>query len=49
MMTLPHDGLPPDLGVLRTAAQHHNAHVGIYAEVERGGTIAAGDMLEPLS
>jgi uncharacterized protein YcbX len=49
MTTLPHDGLPPDLGVLRTAARHHNAHVGIYAEVERGGTIAAGDTLEPLS
>lgn len=48
MTTLPHDGLPPDLGVLRTAAQHHNAHVGIYAEVERGGTIVAGDTLEPL-
>jgi hypothetical protein len=37
MTTLPHDGLPPDLGV------------GIYAEVERGGSIAAGDTLEPLS
>jgi uncharacterized protein YcbX len=49
MTTLGHDGLPPDLGVLRTAAQYHNAHVGIYAEVERGGAISAGDTLEPLS
>jgi hypothetical protein len=49
MTTLRHDEVPPDLGVLRTAAQHHNAHVGIYAEVERGGTIVAGDALELLS
>lgn len=49
MTTLPHDGLPSDLGVLRTAAQHHRAHVGVYAEVERGGTVAAGDDLEALS
>jgi uncharacterized protein YcbX len=48
MTTLGHGGLPPDVGVLRAAARHHNAHVGIYAEVERGGTIAAGDTLEPL-
>lgn len=49
MTTLEHQGLAPDIGVLRAAAQHHNAHVGIYCEVERGGAIAAGDALEPLS
>jgi hypothetical protein len=48
MTTLAQGALPADLGVLRAAVQHHHAHVGIYAEVERGGTITAGDTLEPL-
>jgi uncharacterized protein len=46
MTTLGHGRLPSDLGVLRTAAQHHAAAVGIYAEVISGGAIAAGDVLE---
>ena len=49
MTTLAHGSIPPDLGVLRTAARHHSAHVGVYAEVVRGGAIAAGDALEPSS
>jgi uncharacterized protein YcbX len=49
MTTLAQGSLPPDLGVLRTAAQHHRAQVGVYAEVISGGAIAAGDVLEPIS
>lgn len=46
MTTLGHGGLDPDLDVLRTAARVHGAHVGIYAEVVHGGTIAPGVALE---
>jgi MOSC domain-containing protein len=35
--------LPPDPGILRTAAQHNKVNVGIYATVERGGSIRRGD------
>lgn len=45
MTTLAHGTLPADTGVLRTAAVHHGAHVGIYAEVLHGGTVAVGDPL----
>jgi uncharacterized protein YcbX len=45
MTTLGQGPLPPDLGVLRTAAKHHSAHVGIYAEVVHGGSVAVGDSL----
>jgi uncharacterized protein len=31
--------LPRDLGILKTAAQHNEASVGVYAEVLRGGVI----------
>jgi hypothetical protein len=30
-------------GILRTAAQHNQANVGVYASVRRGGTIRRGD------
>jgi len=30
-------------GILRTAAQHNQVNVGIYAAVLRGGTIRRGD------
>jgi MOSC domain-containing protein YiiM len=45
MTTLGQGALPADTGVLRTAAAHHGAHVGIYAEVVHGGAIALGDTL----
>jgi uncharacterized protein YcbX len=43
MTTLPQADLPSDPGVLRTAAQHNQVNVGVYAGVTRGGTIRRGD------
>jgi MOSC domain-containing protein len=43
MTTLPQGDLPKDPGILRTAAQQNGANVGVYASVERGGTIRRGD------
>jgi uncharacterized protein YcbX len=43
MTTLPQGDLPKDAGILRTAAQHNQANVGVYAEVIAGGTIRRGD------
>jgi uncharacterized protein len=43
MTTLPQADLPADPGILRTAAQHNRANVGVYAAVLRGGTIRRGD------
>jgi uncharacterized protein YcbX len=43
MTTLAQGDLPPDLSVLRTAAQHNQANVGVYAAVLQGGTIRRGD------
>jgi uncharacterized protein len=43
MTTLPQGDLPKDPGILRTAAQHNQVHVGVYASVARGGTIRRGD------
>jgi uncharacterized protein YcbX len=43
MTTLPQDDLPKDQGILRTAAQHNQVNVGVYANVARGGTIRRGD------
>ena len=37
MTTLPQGDLPKDSGILRTAAQHNNAQVGVYAEVFSAG------------
>jgi uncharacterized protein YcbX len=45
MTTLEQGALPADVGVLRTAAAHHAAHVGVYAEVVRGGVVTLGDPL----
>ncbi len=45
MATLPQGDLPADLGILRTAAQHTQAGVGVYASVLHGGTIRQGDAL----
>jgi uncharacterized protein YcbX len=43
MTTLPQGDLPRDPGILRAAAQHNEANVGIYAEVTQGGLVRRGD------
>jgi len=43
MTTLAQADLPRDPGILRTAAQHNQVNVGVYAAVVRGGTIRRGD------
>jgi uncharacterized protein YcbX len=43
MTTLPQGDLPKDSGILRTAARHNEARVGVYADVLAGGTIRRGD------
>ncbi len=48
MTTLPQYDLPKDSGILRTAAQHNNAAVGVYADVVSGGTVHRGDVLTVL-
>jgi uncharacterized protein YcbX len=45
MTTLPQGDLPKDAGILRAAAQHNHANVGVYADVIEGGTIQRGDPL----
>ena len=43
MTTLPQGDLPGDAGILRAAAKFHDAKVGVYGAVERGGPIRRGD------
>lgn len=43
MTTLAQGDLPKDPGILRTAAQHNQVNVGVYAAVVRGGAIHRGD------
>jgi uncharacterized protein YcbX len=43
MTTLAQGDLPKDSGILRTAAQHNRANVGVYASIVQGGTIRRGD------
>ena len=43
MTTLPQGDLPKDPGILRAAAQHNDANVGVYASVEHDGAIKRGD------
>jgi uncharacterized protein YcbX len=43
MTTLPQSDLPKDAGILRAAAQHNRANVGVYASVLQGGKIRRGD------
>jgi uncharacterized protein YcbX len=43
MTTLPQGDLPRDPGILRAAAQHNEANVGVYAEVAQGGLVRRGD------
>jgi hypothetical protein len=45
MTTLAQADLPRDLGILRAAVQHSGGHVGVYARVERGGTLRRGDVV----
>ncbi len=48
MITLPQGDLPKDTGILRTAAQHNNTRVGVYATVLRGGEVRRGDRIAVL-
>jgi uncharacterized protein YcbX len=43
MTTHPQDDLPRDFAILRTAAQHHRANVGVFAQIGAPGTIRLGD------
>ena len=43
MTTLPQGDLPKDIGILRTAAQHNRANVGVYASVLQDGKVRRGD------
>jgi uncharacterized protein len=43
MTTLPQGDMPKDAGILRTAAQHNQVNVGVYADVIAGGAIRRGD------
>ena len=43
MTTLAQGELPKDPGILRTAAQHNQVNVGVYANVLQGGTVRRGD------
>ena len=45
MITLPQGDLPQDLGILSTVARYNQVHAGVYASVERGGTIRRGDSI----
>jgi uncharacterized protein len=45
MTTLPQGDLPRDPGILRAAAQHNQANVGLYASVLRGGEVRRGDAI----
>jgi len=45
MTTLQQGDLPKDPGILRTAAQHNQANVGVYADLIAGGTIRRGDLV----
>ncbi len=45
MTTLAQGDLPKDPGILRTAVQHNQGHVGVYAAVVQGGTIRCGERI----
>jgi hypothetical protein len=46
MTTLAQSDLPKDSGILRTAAQHNQVNVGVYASVLQGGKIQRGDSIK---
>jgi uncharacterized protein YcbX len=43
MTTHPQDDLPRDYAVLRTAARHHRANVGVFAGIGAAGIVRIGD------
>jgi len=45
MTTLPQGDLPRDLGILRTVAKYNRVYAGVYASVDRGGTIHRGEQV----
>jgi MOSC domain-containing protein len=45
MTTLPQGDLPKDSGILRTAAQHNDVNIGVYASVVQAGKLRRGDAL----
>jgi hypothetical protein len=45
MTTLAQGDLPKDAGILRAAAQQHQANVGVYVSVLRGGAVRRGDAI----
>ena len=45
MTTLAQGDLPNDTGILKTAAKHNSAQVGVYASVIQGGHIRRGDSI----
>ena len=48
MTTQPQGDLPKDVGILKTAAQHNEANVGVYATVIQGGPLHRGDSIRLL-
>ena len=48
MTTLAQGDLPKDPGILRTAAQHNEVNVGVYATVQRSGWMRRGDAIKLL-
>jgi uncharacterized protein YcbX len=49
MTTLAQSDLPRDIGILKTAVKENDAHVGVYANVLKGGTIKQGDKVTVVS
>lgn len=43
MTTHSQSELPQDFGILRAAAQHHEANVGVFAAIQSPGTVRLGD------
>jgi uncharacterized protein YcbX len=48
MTTLAQGDLPKDPGILRTAAQHNQVNVGVYATVQQSGRMRRGDAIKLL-
>ncbi|MCU1263588.1 MAG: domain containing protein, partial [Bryobacterales bacterium] len=46
MTTLPQGDLPQDTGILRAAARHNHANVGVYASVLQGGMVRRCDSIK---
>lgn len=48
MTTLPQGDLPQDRGILKTAVEHNDAAIGVYAEILSGGLVRRGDAVTVL-